>query len=151
MYKYLLVVPLILSAPQNLGCEQRPETSAPKRVNADRGFRPRTRGGFHNATVAEQSSNLPPILKQFEETSYYLNDIAMVDANTGWAVGEPHWDQATLQYKGTIVKTTNGGDSWGTQDTGVAESFDGVRFVDANQGWAVGTNGTTARALCRHV
>ena len=145
MYKRLLVVALVLPALQNLGGEQRPETSAPKRVNADRGFRLRTRGGFHNATVAEQSSNLPPILKQFEETSYYLRDIAMFDANTGWAVGEPHWDQAALQYKGTIVKTTNGGDSWSTQDTGVAESFNGVRFVDANQGWVVGTNGTILR------
>ena len=142
MYKRLLVVTLVLPALQSLVGEQRPETNAPKRVNAERGFRPQARGGFHNTAVAAQSANLPPIVKQFEETSYYLKDIAMLDASTGWAVGEPHWDQAALLYKVTIIKTTNGGDSWTAEEAGVVESFSGICFIDANQGWVVGTNGT---------
>jgi uncharacterized protein (TIGR03437 family) len=141
MYKRLLVVALVLPALQNLGGEQRPETSAPKRVNAKRGVQAQTRR-LQNAAVSAQSANLPPIVQQFGETSYYLKDIAMIDAKTGWAVGEPHWDQARHQYVGTIVKTQDAGTTWIAQDAGVAESFNGVYFVDANQGWAVGTNGT---------
>ena len=141
MYKHLLVTALVLLALQSLGGEQLPETSAPKRVNAARGFRPQIRGGLHRAAADAQSGNLPPIVKQFEETSYYLKDIAMLDANTGWAVGEPYWDPTAKQYKGTIIKTTNSGTAWTAQDAGVVETFSGLRFVDANQGWVVGANG----------
>ncbi|SPE26649.1 exported hypothetical protein [Candidatus Sulfopaludibacter sp. SbA6] len=142
MNKHLLVVALALPALQILGAEQRPETNAPQRVNADRGFRPQARRGFHNAALAAQSANLPPIVKQFEETSYYLKDIAIIDADTGWAVGEPYWNQTGKQYEGTIVKTVDGGQTWAAQAAGVAETFNGVYFVSANQGWVVGANGT---------
>ena len=83
-----------------------------------------------------------PVTRQFEETSYYLKDIDFISANVGWAVGAPHWDQVTKVYTGTIVKTTDGGVTWTPQPAGVAETLRNVKFVDANNGWTVGTNGT---------
>jgi uncharacterized protein (TIGR03437 family) len=80
-------------------------------------------------------------VQQFGELSHNLKAIVLIDANTGWAVGEPHWDQNTLQYKGTIIKTTNGGTSWTDQEAGVAETLQGVSFSDSNRGWVVGNNG----------
>jgi photosystem II stability/assembly factor-like uncharacterized protein len=84
----------------------------------------------------------PQVVRQFEETSYYLKDVAFVTADVGWAVGEPHWDQTEKRYKGTIIKTTNAGETWSAQEAGVTEGFRGVCFLDANQGWVVGANGT---------
>jgi photosystem II stability/assembly factor-like uncharacterized protein len=85
---------------------------------------------------------LSQVTKQFEETSYYLNDVCFVNANTGWAVGDPHWDQSSKTYKGTLIKTVDGGDTWTPQDAGVSIIFKGVTFVDADNGWVVGENGT---------
>ena len=84
----------------------------------------------------------PQVVRQFEETSYYLKDVAFVTADVGWAVGEPHWEQTEKRYKGTIIKTTNAGETWSAQEAGVTEGFRGVCFLDANQGWVVGANGT---------
>ncbi len=83
-----------------------------------------------------------PVTKQFEETSYYLKDIDFIATNVGWAVGEPHWDQVTKAYTGTIVKTTDGGVTWTPQPAGEPETLRNVKFVDANNGWTVGTSGT---------
>ena len=82
-----------------------------------------------------------PLAKQFEETSYYLKDVDFVSANVGWAVGEPHWDQARKEYAVTIIKTIDGGVTWSAQSADIAETLRNVDFVDANNGWAVGTNG----------
>jgi len=93
------------------------------------------------------SSPTPPsyrtgVVKQFEETSYYLKDTDFISATVGWAVGYSHWDQATKAYTGTIVKTADGGETWTSQAVGTVESLNGVDFVDEDSGWAVGTNGT---------
>ena len=48
-------------------------------------------------------------VKQFEEKSYYLKDIDLINDAVGWAVGAPHWDQARKCYVGTIIKTEDGG------------------------------------------
>ena len=79
--------------------------------------------------------------KQFEETSFFLKDTDFVTTTLGWAVGEPHWDQLTKVYTGTIVQTTDGGEDWIPQTVPVAETLNAVEFIDANRGWAVGTNG----------
>jgi photosystem II stability/assembly factor-like uncharacterized protein len=84
-------------------------------------------------------------------------DITFVDPLNGWAVGE----------EGTIFHTTNGGDLWERQDTGLADAksqpvtekiqrrrgvidtldlgertpalfLTAVRFVDAQHGWVAG-------------
>ena len=79
--------------------------------------------------------------KQFEETTYFIEDTEFISATLGWAVGEPHWDQATRAYTGTIVLTTDGGETWITQTAPTQETLNGMDFVDETQGWAVGTNG----------
>lgn len=82
------------------------------------------------------------VVKQFEETSFYFNHTDFISPTLGWAVGLPHWDQAAGVYTGTLLKTTDAGESWITQTVGMAESLNGVSFVDENNGWAVGMQGT---------
>jgi photosystem II stability/assembly factor-like uncharacterized protein len=82
------------------------------------------------------------VVKQFEETSYYLKDLDFVNAMVGWAVGDTHWDQTRKTYIGTIVKTSDAGETWTTQEAGVSVALYDVDFVDENLGWAVGANGT---------
>ena len=58
--------------------------------------------GTITGTVSPPSYK-PGVVKQFEETSYYIKDIEFITTTVGWAVGYPHWDQATRTYTGTIV------------------------------------------------
>ena len=60
--------------------------------------------------------------------------VDMIDANTGWACGGG----------GVIFKTTNGGQSWVSQQTPIVgfDNLVGIDFVDGNHGWAVGQDGT---------
>lgn len=59
-----------------------------------------------------------------------LRDIHFVDDNTGWAAGE----------KGTLIKTTDGGDTWtvilGGDPAAKEEPILDLRFLDATHGWA---------------
>src|SRR5881398_501522 len=61
-----------------------------------------------------------------------LRGASFVDANTGTVVGE----------HGTIVRTTDGGNSWTIQSSGTTQNLWAVSFVDANNGTAVGESGT---------
>ena len=57
-------------------------------------------------------------------------DFHLLNANTGWAVGNG----------GSIVATQNGGTTWKKQRSGAPPDdflFD-IRFIDAMRGWAVG-------------
>ena len=65
-------------------------------------------------------------------TTANLHGVHFADVDNGWAVGE----------NGAILKTTDGGDNWTLQTSGVAASLRGVHFVDDDSGWAVGENGT---------
>ncbi|MCX6305966.1 MAG: YCF48-related protein [Bacteroidetes bacterium] len=47
-----------------------------------------------------------------------------------------------ISDQGKFVKTMDGGSSWVVQNTGVAESFFDVAFVNTNTGYAVGHHGT---------
>lgn len=93
-------------------------------------------------TPAAAQDSEPTVIRQFMETSYYFDDVTFVSEDVGWAVGDPHWDQGSKQYVGTILKTTDGGVTWTPQNAGVDAALHGVWFVDANQGWAVGDRGT---------
>jgi photosystem II stability/assembly factor-like uncharacterized protein len=81
------------------------------------------------------------VVKQFEETSYFLKDVSFINSSVGWAVGDPHWHQAKKTYVGTIIKTVDGGNKWVPQNAGVSQTLRGVCFVDENNGWAVGLRG----------
>jgi len=60
-----------------------------------------------------------------------LFGVSFTDANTGTAVGT----------YGTILRTTNGGDTWTRQTSGTTEWLFGISFTDANTGTAVGAVG----------
>jgi len=66
-------------------------------------------------------------IKQNPPTSSYLTDICMLNSQTGWAVG----------YNATILKTTNSGLNWFTQDAQVSVYLDfiNVFFASESVGW----------------
>lgn len=66
-----------------------------------------------------------------------LNDVFFIDSQTGWAVGN----------NGTILNTTNGGETWATQSSSATQGIRAVFFIDANTGWAVG--GSTIRTMIK--
>src|SRR5436309_281526 len=64
-----------------------------------------------------------------------LRGASFVDANTGTVVGE----------HGTIVRTTDGGNSWTIQASGTTQTLWAVSFTDVTNGTAVGEGGTILR------
>ena len=64
-----------------------------------------------------------------------LTSIFLIDVNTAVAVGNT----------GTILRTTNGGESWVEQTSGTTSDLFAVFFTDANNGTAVGYGGTILR------
>jgi len=56
-----------------------------------------------------------------------LRYLHFVDSLTGWAAGEA----------GTIIRTTDGGDSWEVQNSTVQTFIMDICFVDKNLGWAL--------------
>jgi photosystem II stability/assembly factor-like uncharacterized protein len=58
------------------------------------------------------------------------------DERVGWAVGE----------RGTILRTTDGGQSWFTISVPVRSTLLSVQFADEDQGWIVGRGGTILRS-----
>ncbi len=66
-----------------------------------------------------------------------LNDVFFANSQTGWAVGN----------SGTILNTTNGGQTWSTQTSSATQEIRAVFFIDASTGWAVG--GSTIRTMLK--
>src|SRR5438045_8602837 len=64
-----------------------------------------------------------------------LRGASLVNANTGTVVGE----------YGTIVRTTDGGNSWTIQASGTTQTLWAVSFTDITNGTAVGEGGTILR------
>lgn len=67
-----------------------------------------------------------------QPTGNHLFDVQFIDNQTGWAVGEI----------GTILKTTNGGQTWQTQTSSTTNDLHCFHFSNAQNGWAVGRGGT---------
>jgi len=67
--------------------------------------------------------------------TYYA--IEFSDSKNGWAVG----------YSGTIQKTSNGGESWTIQKSGVSSNLWDISFVDYNTGWICGANNTILKTV----
>ena len=65
----------------------------------------------------------------------YLSAVCFINENSGWAVGNA----------GTILRTTNGGNTWSSQSSGTINRLYSVSFTDSNNGTAVGGNGTIVR------
>jgi len=64
-----------------------------------------------------------------------IQDVAAIDANHAFAVGE----------NGHVLATTNGGSTWNVQLSGTSYQLNGTSFVSGTIGWAVGNNGTVIR------
>lgn len=60
-----------------------------------------------------------------------LWDVHFINDQIGWAVGDA----------GTILKSTDGGESWKPQSSPTVESLREVQFANDQIGWAVGGNG----------
>ncbi len=69
---------------------------------------------------------------QIEKNSenHWLFGADFVNGTTGWAVGD----------SGIIIKTTDAGLNWTSQNSGTFETFNAVDFINALTGWAVGDN-----------
>jgi photosystem II stability/assembly factor-like uncharacterized protein len=75
---------------------------------------------------------VPATLWKWQYGVQSMHALHFNDTNEGWAVGD--W--------GLIVHTTDGGQSWERQESGVGNWLGGVQFVDADTGWAIGSAGT---------
>ncbi|HXI02660.1 MAG TPA: YCF48-related protein, partial [Candidatus Saccharimonadales bacterium] len=64
-----------------------------------------------------------------------LRAVFFTDAGHGWAVGTA----------GTIVSTTDGGNTWRLEESSVTVDLLAVRFADAQSGWAVGEGGVVLK------
>lgn len=63
-------------------------------------------------------------------TDSTLNGVYFTDRNMGWAVGEG----------GTVIHTSDGGDSWTKQESGTTEQLNKIYFFDELTGWVAGNN-----------
>ena len=84
------------------------------------------------------------ILSRVEDSFRGLNDVCFVNSRTGYAVGRCYSNNPAI-----ILKTTNAGETWQTQNSGLYGDLWSVYFVNENIGYAVGdtilktTNGGT--------
>ena len=68
--------------------------------------------------------------QQLSGTGSMLMSVHFASSTNGWAVGE----------NGTIISTTDGGNSWNAQLSGTTENLESVYFISSTNGWAVGVN-----------
>lgn len=73
------------------------------------------------------SAQIQPWKKLQSPVNVTLRNLCFVDSLTGWAAGEA----------GTIIRTTDGGDSWDIQNSTVQTFIMDIFFVDKNLGWAI--------------
>lgn len=64
--------------------------------------------------------------------NWIIEDVWFFDASKGIVVGR----------EGVILYTTDGGNSWHTQNSGTKNSLTGICFSDSLHGWIAGWNGT---------
>jgi photosystem II stability/assembly factor-like uncharacterized protein len=86
-------------------------------------------------------------LTSFVTSGYNLDDVHFANANQGWAVGD----------RGRIVRSTDGGQTWaplywsgldgGGDENYTPPNLHGIRFLDSQRGYAVGSNTTILRTL----
>jgi photosystem II stability/assembly factor-like uncharacterized protein len=73
----------------------------------------------------------PQWYEQNSNSNRELTDVCFVDENNGWISG----------WTGTILHTTDGGQTWNPQDAPPTNAYFSLYFTDAMNGWAVGYNG----------
>ncbi len=110
-----------------------------KFVNAQIGWVVGSQPGSNGALIANtldggQTWNLQTSGVPSNEIFY---DLSFIDTQNGWVVGTA----------GTILHTTNGGQSWETQFSNPNVALKSVHFVDHQNGWAVGTSGLIFKTI----
>ena len=93
--------------------------------HSEEGGRPTSGGGRRESTWLEQQSGV----------TEHLRDVAVLDAETAWVVGDA----------GTVLATTDGGVTWRSQNSGTSDDLHSAAFIDADNGLAAGANGTILR------
>jgi photosystem II stability/assembly factor-like uncharacterized protein len=83
------------------------------------------------ASPQSQPSSAAARAAQAQASSLRLNAVSFADARHGWAVGA----------NGAVLATTDGGRTWGAQESGIDSDLFDVKFFDAREGWAVGSDG----------
>jgi photosystem II stability/assembly factor-like uncharacterized protein len=78
---------------------------------------------LHTASTYTQVQPWTKLQSPVDVTLRYLS---FVDSLTGWAAGEA----------GTIIRTTDGGDTWEIQNSTVQTFISDIFFLDKNLGWA---------------
>jgi photosystem II stability/assembly factor-like uncharacterized protein len=73
------------------------------------------------------SAQTQPWKKMQSPVNVILRFMSFVDSLTGWAAGEA----------GTIIRTTDGGESWEIQNSTVQTFIIDIFFIDENNGWAL--------------
>ena len=86
-------------------------------------------GAFGTAIHTSDSGNT--WTTQNVNTSFALNDIAMINPLDGWICGN----------HGEIYRTTNGGLTWDLQPSGTVEDLKSISAVDVSNAWTVGDEG----------
>ena len=76
-----------------------------------------------------------------------FSSVYFLDANLGYAVGGSIEGSAGMPVDSycTILKTTDGGTSWIELKSGIQEPLNSVYFVDENNGYAIGGNGSVIK------
>jgi photosystem II stability/assembly factor-like uncharacterized protein len=72
------------------------------------------------------------------ETGSVLNGVWFTDVQTGFAVGVTYKTQGSV---GRMLRTTDGGETWVSQNTSNALPLNGISFTDASHGVGVGGMG----------
>jgi photosystem II stability/assembly factor-like uncharacterized protein len=85
-------------------------------------------GAARAQSPAVVASDVPVTVGQTMQNDASLADVAFVDRENGWAVGD----------RGVIWHTNDGGKTWRLQASGVACRLASVCFLDQSHGWAGG-------------
>ena len=76
-----------------------------------------------------------------DDDANMYNAVQFLDEETGWLAGV-RVSPSTQGQSALIQKTTDGGQSWVTMETGKEDILEDLFFLNATMGWAVGENGT---------
>jgi photosystem II stability/assembly factor-like uncharacterized protein len=96
-----------------------------------------TTGWIAGASIYKTVDSGTSWTKQTGDGNTEFSAVSFADAQNGWAVG----------FNNLVLRTTNGGQSWTTQNVGAppVTAITGVTAIDANTAWVAGWDGFVAR------
>ncbi|MEA3499966.1 MAG: YCF48-related protein, partial [Candidatus Marinimicrobia bacterium] len=96
----------------------------------------KTRDSYITVTEAVGNSSLWTALHPTPTTNT-IDDVQFANSTIGYACGN----------KGTMLKTTDGGDNWNLLKTDVDKDLKKLHFIDVNTGYVVGDDGTVLKTV----